>query len=391
MELVELNVKRLEHLMALFGVSKDELLSKISDGLVNPLTEKDVFTREIKLSTLKKIDKIFNKGLVYYIDPSDPIESKSESIFFRKDRFNANLNLGAKRLVNRYEDDKLLFMALSSMVDYNINRKIPVYQLTDKAKEVAEEVREYLYPIYSEKSKQFLKNFINQLAEYNILVFESIEHPATKEKANIKGMFLSPNVIVLNRNKDSYKQEIFTLAHELGHYLLNQEEIDDNIATRAKSYKETTKLERWCSDFAYYFLAGEYNDEIDNLNQASPENDYHHDIVNRVSQLTQLSRTSIYTRLMLNETIESGYYARVIENLDNKFLESKVARAKKLEEDKRKAEAEGKVLIIPPAKPIMSPLYERTLKGALYNGLITEKDFCQKLNINPRKLDKHLT
>ena len=390
MESVELNVKRLEHLLTLFGVSKDELLSKISIGLKNPLTEKDAFNKEIKLSTLKKIDKIFNKGLVYYIDPTDPVESTSESIFFRKDRFNANLNLGAKRLVNRYEEDKLLFMALSSMVDYKIDRKVPIYNLTDKAKKVAEEVREYLYPAYSERSKQFLKNFIDQLADYNILVFESIEHPATKEKANIKGMFLAPNVIVLNRNKDSFKQEIFTLAHELAHYLLNQEEIDDNIATRANNYKTSTKLERWCSDFAYYFLAGEYNNEIDNLDQASPENDYHHDLVNRVSQATQLSRTSIYTRLMLNETIEPGYYNKVVENIDKKFFEGKTERAKRLEEEKRKAELEGKVLVIPPPKPLISPLYERTLKGALYNGLITERDFCQKLFINPQKLDSYL-
>ena len=380
--------------MALYGVSKDELLSKLSDGLKNPVSEKDVFRPQIKLSTLNKIDKIFEKGLVYYIDPNDPIEPKSESIFFRKDKFNASLNLEAKRFVNKYEREKLLFMALSNMVDYRIERKIPVFNIKDEARKVAETVYKTLYPEYNYDSKKFLKNFIGQLAEYNILVFEDIKHPSKKESANIKGMFLTPNVIVLNRNKESPKQEIFTLAHELGHYLLNQEEIDDNIIIRATPYKAGNEIEKWCSDFAYYFLAGEDAMVIDNLDQANPENDYHHDLVDRIGQRTQLSKSALYTRLLLNDLIDAGYYSKVIATLDKKWLESKIvrdaARKAKLEEDERKAELQGKPFFPPRAKPIISPLYERTLKGALYSGLITERDFCQKLKISPNKMESYL-
>ncbi|MFX4971243.1 ImmA/IrrE family metallo-endopeptidase, partial [Acinetobacter baumannii] len=66
-----------------------------------------------------------------------------------------------------------------------------------------------------------MKNFISKFAENNILVFEFIETHNKKEKANINGFYLTPNVIVLKRNQKSFSREIFTLAHELGHYLLN--------------------------------------------------------------------------------------------------------------------------------------------------------------------------
>ena len=52
-----------------------------------------------------------------------------------------------------------------------------------------------------------------------LFVFEYIETWNKKEKTNIDGFYLKPNVIVLKHHKH-YKREIFTLAHELGHCLL---------------------------------------------------------------------------------------------------------------------------------------------------------------------------
>ena len=125
MEPNTLNINRLEHLLNLFQISKGDLLSKISEGLANQLTEKDVFTPFIKLSRLKKVDKIFNKGLSYYFDPSDPILSKDESIFFRKDKFNSQLNLGAKQIVNKFEEEKISFSTLAKLADFKFRRTIP--------------------------------------------------------------------------------------------------------------------------------------------------------------------------------------------------------------------------------------------------------------------------
>ena len=93
-----------------------------------------------------------------------------------------------------------------------------------------------------------------------------------KEKANIDGFFLCPNVIVLKRNQNAFNREIFTLLHELGHYLLNEEEIEQvDVLNTVNS--NLSEVERWCNDFAYYFLAGDYSAIIDNMDMADASND----------------------------------------------------------------------------------------------------------------------
>jgi hypothetical protein len=47
----------------------EDLLLSVSEGLNKPLTKDDILSNEIKVSHLKRIDKVFNKGLHYYLDP----------------------------------------------------------------------------------------------------------------------------------------------------------------------------------------------------------------------------------------------------------------------------------------------------------------------------------
>ena len=82
----------------------DELLMLISEGLKNPISKEEILTENIKVSYLKRIDKVFNKGLHFYLDPKSPEVSKDASIFFRKSKFDADLNIGAKKIVNQFEE-----------------------------------------------------------------------------------------------------------------------------------------------------------------------------------------------------------------------------------------------------------------------------------------------
>ena len=93
---IEYNISRLQYLLNLYKISVDDLLSMISDGLKKPIAMVDIFSKEINLSHLKRIDKIFNKGLHFYLDPKAPESSKEASIFFRKQDFNSELNIAAK-------------------------------------------------------------------------------------------------------------------------------------------------------------------------------------------------------------------------------------------------------------------------------------------------------
>ena len=104
---VEQNIARLKYLLTLYKMTADDLLLTISEGLKNPLTKSDILSNEINVSHLKRIDKVFNKGLHYYLDPKSPEISQDASIFFRKNKFGTDLNIGAKRIVNQFEEFKI--------------------------------------------------------------------------------------------------------------------------------------------------------------------------------------------------------------------------------------------------------------------------------------------
>ena len=375
--------------MELFGVTKDELmlfLNKINKAK-SEISEREVFTNEIKISTLKKIDQLFNKGLNYYLDPKDLGKSKEESIFFRKESFNAELNIGAKKIVNRFEEEKISFSTLAKLSDLNVNRTIPVFKINDDPKEVSNKIKQNLKVDFVNNKKEYLKSFIKILADNNILVFEFIERHNTRDKANIDGFYLSPNVIVLKRSK-YLSREIFTLAHELGHYLLNKEEIDDNVDN--VDYNKLSDIEKWCNDFAYYFLVGNFSTVIDNLEKASAYNDYHHNIIESISNETHLSTISLYTRLLYNKNISSNDYSIVKENILEQIKEWEAENKKKQDLENAKAIEERRKLIGRSAKEIISPLYKSTLQVAFNEGLVSEREFCLKMKIKPEKLDKYL-
>lgn len=58
-----------------------ELLSMISESLKNPITKDDIFSPEINLSYLKRIDKVFKKGLQFYFDLKVIQVTRDASIF----------------------------------------------------------------------------------------------------------------------------------------------------------------------------------------------------------------------------------------------------------------------------------------------------------------------
>jgi len=376
--------------MELFGVTKDELMVFINkiNKTKSVISERDIFTNEIKISHLKKVDELFNKGINYYLDPKNLGKSKEESIFFRKQSFNAKLNIGAKKVVSKFEEEKISFSTLAKLSDLNIKRLLPVFKISDNPKSVSNEIKKLINVDFISNKKDYLKLFIKVLADNNVLVFEFIERHNTRDKANIEGFYLSPNVIVLKRSK-YFSREIFTLAHELGHYLLNKEEIDDNIGD-VIDFNKLNDIERWCNDFAYYFLIGKYGGVLNNLEKASFYNDFNSEIIESISNETHLSTISLYTRLLFNKQISPSDYNDVKENILAHIKEWEAKNRLKQELENAKAIEEGRKLIGRSAKEIISPLYKSTLQIAYNEGIVSERDFCLKMKIKPEKLDKFL-
>lgn len=381
---IEINISRLNYLLGLFNLKRGELLSIISQGLKNPIKESDVFEGNIKLSHLKKIDKIFNRGLQFYVDPEIPAELPEASVFFRKQKFNSKLNLGARKIVNAFEEEKISLSALAKLSDLKFDRKLPVFKLKDNPKEVSIYIRDRVYPEFNRNLKEFLKAFINNLAEFNVLIFEFVETWNKKEKANIDGFYLSPNAIILKRQQKSFRREIFTLAHELGHFLLEEEEIE-SINYQEIYTDSVNSLERWCNDFAYFFLIGDLDKEIKKIKSASSENDYFNDLIEDIKNKTHLSKLALYTRLLLEKRISREDYNIIRKEEEDLARKNENEEKRKKEQDKALGiKREGRS-----PKPIKSPLFIKTIQAAFIEGVINEKEFCKILNIKPKQLEAY--
>lgn len=383
---LEHNISRIQYLLELYQLSVDNFLQVISDKLRNPLTRDDIFSNEIQLNHLKRIDKVFNKGIHFYLDPSPVKASKDASIFFRKQQFNSELNLASKKVINKFEELKISLSAISKLSDLDFPRTIPVYSINDNPREIADEIRNIIYPRFSTKLRGFLQSLIHRFAEQNILVFEFVETYNQKEKANLDGFFLQPNVIVLKRQQNSFRREIFTLAHELGHYLLNEEEVD-TLTYQSISNRNLSKIERWCNDFAYYYLAGNhYSTLIDNLDTAKPSNDYHHSLIQTISSNTHLSRIALFTRLLFQNKISYPAYRLVQRGFEEEFRKNEEEKQRIKEIEKQQGiKREGRT-----PQPIKSPLLVSTIQTAFYEGVLNEYEVCKTLNIKPEKLNKYI-
>ncbi len=363
----------------------DDLLLLINKGLKNPITENDILSPEVNVNHLKRIDKVFNKGLHYYLDPKSPDNSKEASIFFRKTKFGTVLNIGAKKIVNHFEEFKISLSAISKLAELNVERTLPVFTINQDPKTIAEQIRKDLYPHFNPLPKEFLKALISTLAEKNILVFEFIETHNKIDKANIDGFFLNPNVIVLKRQQNSFRREIFTLIHELGHYLINEEEIEQLEVSNLANNK-LSAIERWCNDFAYYFLAGDFDRTFEKIDKAESNNDYHFELVESISKGTHLSKIALFTRLLFQKKITQNNYNTIKADFDEQFRIRQEEEKKKRELEKLQGIQKGGAA----PKPINSPLLVSTIQAAFYEGLINEYDVCKTLNISPDKLDKYL-
>lgn len=382
---VEQNIERLKYLLALLNMSVEELLPIISEGLTKPITKEQILSPNIELGHLKRIDKVFNKGIHYYLDPKSPDVSKDASIFFRKTKFDIDLSLGARMIVNHFEEFKISLSAIAELSEIKFDRTLPVFNLNSNPKYVATEIRKLVNPDFKIKDKDFLTELIKRLAEKNILVFEFVETWNKKEKANIDGFFLKPNVIVLKRQQISFKREIFTLAHELGHYLLNEEEIDQ-IDYQDFVNQNLSRIETWCNDFAFYLLSGEFDKIIETIDNSTARNDYNIDLIQSISEKTHLSRIAIFTKLLLLNKISPANYNKVKAGFEEDFRIKNEELKKKRELDKQNGINTGGSTPI----PIKSPLLVSTIQTAFYEGVINEYEFCKKLNIKPDKIDSFL-
>jgi hypothetical protein len=263
-----INPDRFRYLLGRYGLGIDSLLP-----LINADRTRDTYTKEqinsfldnkekVDANFLKRVDKIFGTGLTWIISSRPLPDKRNMSIFFRKDEFNSDLNLESRKKIAEYEELKTEISIMSKQLGIKQDRKLGTYTVHDDPKVVAGTVRaefdRIIEVLLADKEirkhndeRSYLSNLIAAFEYLNIFVFEFIDGSRLREKEiKFNGFFTLPNLIAVKRNQKYMKREIFTLAHELGHYLINTEEIDEVI----ESFSEEKRIEKWCNDYAFHFL-----------------------------------------------------------------------------------------------------------------------------------------
>ncbi|MCX2683856.1 ImmA/IrrE family metallo-endopeptidase [Campylobacter sp. MIT 21-1685] len=338
-----INPHRLEYLLHLFNRTKQSLQEIIGQNID--------FDKPLNKTTLKAIDTIFQVGLDFYTNPS-PIDTHKSSILFRKDNLKKSLDIGDIQFITQYEKEINYINSLAKLGDFQFTmRKLKSFTLQDSPFEAAMQMQ-FLLPTKKLSDKQFLESLINNLAEQNILVLENIESHNKKYKSNLCGFFIEPNVIVLKQQ--GRKREIFTLAHELGHYLLKNENIDENIFVQNPNNEEN-----WCNQFAFALLLGENFNELENIpsNAINLENK----VIQNLSERKHISRLALFYHFARTNKIQWVKYKQLKENLNDEYMQKK---------QKNKNNQDNTIFKAP--IPVLSPLQKDIFINAFLEGVVSE-------------------
>ncbi|MGD9706672.1 MAG: ImmA/IrrE family metallo-endopeptidase [Candidatus Delongbacteria bacterium] len=317
-----LNPDRFRYQLERYNMTVPEFLS-----LINEDRTREVYTKEdiddylngkakVNERFLSRFDKIFESGLTWVISNRPLPDKMKMSIFFRKDTFNSELNLESRKKIAQFEELKTEISIMTKQIGFKSERKLKQFTCEDNPKSVALEIREefdkaILYLIKENEikkhreEKEYLKNLISVCEYFNIFVFEFIDRSRKAEKEiSFNGFYTHPNIIAIKRNQNYMKREIFTLAHELAHYLINAEEIDEVIESLVKG-----KTERWCNDFAFHFLDYE---NWDVLKESCPAHDRQPIKSKFFEEIVKIS----YDQGNINEIQLKKYYNYSILNLN---------------------------------------------------------------------------
>jgi len=383
-ELVRINPERIRYMLNLFKYTEEKFLQLVNKECprVNALTRGQVFAPTVKLSHLKSVDKVLKRGLSFYTNPANIEIANSTSIFFRKQSFNAKLNLADRQIVDSKERDIIFLDALRSLSNFRpLARQLPVYSVNDNPYQAGGNIRRQLKleerVLQDLNKSKVLSNFIGALSDVNILVLEFIEAGNKREKTSLDGFSISPQNIVIKKHTLFRNREILTLAHELGHLLLNEEEVDDLNYTDEFS---NPAVENWCYNFAMALLVSERDLEmLHNIDASNLKVD--DEVISGINERNPISRVALFTHLHQIGNMPTGLYEPIKAILDKESeAHDKKIRTERAEERKR-LKAEGKDPGGPPARPIYSPLEKDIFRTAYFEGVIEEYDVLSRFRI----------
>jgi Zn-dependent peptidase ImmA (M78 family) len=391
----------MQYVFEQFAVSPEALFAAVNAKRKRPLPEENlraIIKGEIVVPPpiLKKIDQLFQKGATWYTAPRAVPAKESSSVFFRKDTFNAELNLQSRRIVDHFERLKLRINFLGRYIDFTPKRSFRIYTTGDDPAAVAKEVRNQFDQAEvnlkrvgdiraSDIDDDRLKNLIRIIESFDVFVFEFMETWNQKEKANFNGFFLAPNLIVLKKNSNYRRREILTLMHEFGHFLLNKEEIDK--VSETYDSKELNNVEAWCYAFAVHFLLGDKGSEFYQDSFASLSAQELNNKLDAYTETTLLSKSALLMRARMDRGLPENQFSALMEEIRQSVLRRRDEEKRAYELEKAQVEAAGGQMMRIP-RVIESRLYTNILTANFVGGNIDEGELSSLLRSNRRNVLK---
>jgi len=192
----KVNPSRLKYLLDLYKLSKDAFLRLLNRGIKRDIVTVEKFNNIlgqkelVPESLLKRIDKIFDKGISWYVSTRDISDVKRSSIFFRKESFNSEIKFESIKVVHKYEELSTDIQILGNYINFIPTKRIRKYKISESPLDVANEVRGIIVEIEKDLIKKeiidrisfgedraYLKNIIRILEQLDIFVFEHLEMP----------------------------------------------------------------------------------------------------------------------------------------------------------------------------------------------------------------------
>jgi len=184
-----------------------------------------------------------------------------------------------------------------------------------------------------------------------------------------------PAVLVVN-TKDTIEARLFTLAHELGHLLLRESEID--LPENSFYSKTVNPAEKWCNDFAAALLLPKKTAEIIFSSNRQTLTDTK--TLNALSKKYFLSKAMLVYSMKKFGFISKEVYDSVLDRYKPELTKPEIKIPKK-----------GKFGGIPQDKKCFSEKGQKFVSLVASNmekGYITHYDALNYLSVKSKKLDK---
>ncbi len=267
-------------------------LKEVLEGKISP-----------QYSDLKKIDTFIRRDIPFYFLEEPP----DEKIFinFRKKHGEYSLDPDIEITLREYEYLREEIKQLIKDENISYVRDFPIYCVKDDPSKIGFEIRKRLkindIDIKAIDSKDLFEYLRGEIERHTIFVFK--DHLGYVLRGCI---FLNDDLpaLILINSTDDKNAEIFSLLHEFGHYLLNNEGIDAEDI----NLEEDRDVESWCNSFAYHVLMREENEIKEGFYKENKDELFTPVRLKELSDKYKLSKYAFVFRFLNLGIIDFGEY-----------------------------------------------------------------------------------